>query len=139
MRRLVCAFVVRKLPKTGFLASRPNIFLVYRLMVPWQDLRMELDFYAMIKLDMQIHTAPLGPRWDQRFKNYVYFQTMYQNKHHNYATILDGNKQVYFSWGKSSMDAGQIAESFGSKPFNLGLLNYSLIILLLRPSLIRCR
>ena len=23
MRRLVCAFVVRKLPKTGFLASRP--------------------------------------------------------------------------------------------------------------------
>ena len=93
----------------------------------------------MTKLDIKIPTAPLVPRWDQRYQYNVYFQTMYQNKHHNYATILDGNKQVYFSWGKSSMDAGQIAESFGSKPFNLGLLNYSLIILLLRPSLIRCR
>ena len=27
MRRLVCAFVVRKPPKTGFLAARPNLFV----------------------------------------------------------------------------------------------------------------
>ena len=27
MRRLVCAFVVRKPPKTGFLASRPILYL----------------------------------------------------------------------------------------------------------------
>ena len=36
MRRLVCAFVVRKPPKTDFLASRPIMYIdIFQLFVYW--------------------------------------------------------------------------------------------------------
>ena len=35
IRRLICAFVVRKTPKTGSLTSRPNYFLADRVALPY--------------------------------------------------------------------------------------------------------
>ena len=67
LRRLVCAFIVRKPPKTGFLASRPLLLHIHFLKLIYiNQFAYQLQYYVSFDLSWSYKDM----KWENQLLNY---------------------------------------------------------------------